>query len=416
MNEQRQSKIRFLMDKGVKIANPENLDIGDDVDAGRISGDGVVIHSGCRLSGSSLLICPGAVIGSEGPATVQDCYVGPNVELKGGFFKEAVFLQKSSMGLGAHVRGGTILEEESSGAHTVALKHTILFPFVTLGSLINFCDCFMSGGTSRKDHSEVGSSFIHFNYTPNQDKATPSLLGDVPSGVMLNRHPIFLGGQGGIVGPCRLAFGTVTAAGGICRKDQLEPGRLLVPGAGRSANVPFVQGRYLNITRTVNNNITYIANLVALREWYAHVRAEFISAQFPESLYGGLVKTLETAIDERTHRLGELAEKMAASAKRYNDSAEDKAHQRRLQQKKELYERFPEIESYLRDLQTIAGDLVSRDIFLEKVTAGIDRHGKEYLAVIQGLTVEDAQSGTRWLQEVVDHTTVSLLDKLPSFK
>jgi UDP-N-acetylglucosamine/UDP-N-acetylgalactosamine diphosphorylase len=52
------------------------------------------------------------------------------------------------------------------------LKQTILFPFVTLGSLINFCDIFMSGGSDRKNHSEVGSSYIHFNYTPNQDKAT----------------------------------------------------------------------------------------------------------------------------------------------------------------------------------------------------------------------------------------------------
>ena len=86
----------------------------------------------------------------------------------------------------------------------------------------------MSGGTSRQDHSEVGSSYIHFNYTPNQDKATPSLIGDVPSVVMLNQRPIFLGGQGGLVGPCRMAFGTVIAAGSICRKDVLEPDRLVI--------------------------------------------------------------------------------------------------------------------------------------------------------------------------------------------
>jgi len=116
------------------------------------------------------------------------------------------------MGSGSHVRDGTILEEQASVAHTVALKQTILFPFVTLGSLINFCDCFMSGGTDRKNHSEVGSSYIHFNFTPNQDKATASLIGDVPNGVMLNKNPIFLGGQGGLIGPCRLTFGTIIAA------------------------------------------------------------------------------------------------------------------------------------------------------------------------------------------------------------
>lgn len=53
----------------------------------------------------------------------------------------------------------------------------------------------MAGGTSRKDHSEVGSSYIHFNYTPDGDKTTPSLICDVPRGVMLNQPPIFLGRQ-----------------------------------------------------------------------------------------------------------------------------------------------------------------------------------------------------------------------------
>ncbi len=53
------------------------------------------------------------------------------------------------MGLGAEVREGCLLEEETSGAHAVGLKQTILFPFVTLGSLVNFCDCLMAGGTGR---------------------------------------------------------------------------------------------------------------------------------------------------------------------------------------------------------------------------------------------------------------------------
>ena len=207
--------VQALINKGVQIPNPHSVTVGDDIDLDRISGDGVTIHTGCKLYGPDTLILQGAVIGSEGPVTVDSCQIGSQVKLKSGYFKNTVLLKEASMGSGAHVRAGTILEEQASGAHTVGLKQTILFPFVTLGSLINFCDCLMSGGTSRKDHSEVGSSYIHFNYTPNQDKATPSLIGDVPRGVMLNQHPIFLGGQGGLVGPCRLEFGTVTAAGSI---------------------------------------------------------------------------------------------------------------------------------------------------------------------------------------------------------
>ena len=142
------------------------------------------------------------------------------------------------------MREGTILEEEASIAHTVGLKQTILFPFVTLGSLINFCDCLMAGGTDRKNHSEVGSSYIHFNFTPNQDKATPSLIGDVPRGVMLNQRPIFLGGQGGMVGPVRLDYGITVAAGTILRKDELRPNRLIIGGAGQGGSIEFRPGRF----------------------------------------------------------------------------------------------------------------------------------------------------------------------------
>jgi len=131
-----------------------------------ISAD-AIIHPGCRIENSS--VGPGCEIGAEAPVTLKNCQLARNVKLKGGYFENAVFLDGANMGSGAHVRAGTILEEQAGGAHTVGLKQTVLLPFVTLGSLINFCDILMAGGTSRKDHSEVGSSYIHFNFTPNQE-------------------------------------------------------------------------------------------------------------------------------------------------------------------------------------------------------------------------------------------------------
>ena len=214
------ARIEKIIKKGAKIANPAAIEIGPEVDVDRISGDGVVIYAGCKIFGADTLILPGVKLGYEAPVTVDDCQIGPDVELKGGYFNRAVFFANAKCALGSHVREATILEEQARIAHTVALKHTILLPFVTLGSLINFCDCLMAGGTSRKNHSEVGSSYIHFNFTPNQDKATASLIGDVPRGVMLNQRPIFLGGQGGLVGPRRLGFGITVAAGTIIRKDE----------------------------------------------------------------------------------------------------------------------------------------------------------------------------------------------------
>ncbi|PKN05882.1 MAG: UDP-N-acetylglucosamine pyrophosphorylase, partial [Deltaproteobacteria bacterium HGW-Deltaproteobacteria-7] len=133
-------KVVQMMMKGVDIPNPLTLDIGDEVNVDHISGRDVRIYPGCRIYGAGTVISAGARIGYEGPVTLDDCQLGPKVELKGGYFNRSVFLEKANMGLGAHVREGCILEEEAGGAHCVGIKQTILFPFVTLGSLINFCD------------------------------------------------------------------------------------------------------------------------------------------------------------------------------------------------------------------------------------------------------------------------------------
>ena len=208
---------------------------------------------------------------------------------------------------------GSILEEEANGAHCVGLKQTILFPFVTLGSLINFCDCLMAGGTSRKDHSEVGSSYIHFNFTPDGNKTTASLFGDVPRGVMLNQPPIFLGGQGGAVGPVRLGYGTVVAAGSVLRDDAPEDGRFIIVAPHPGSERDFVPHAYKNLARVVANNIVYLANLVALEQWYIHVRQPFFGAQELGSLvYEGALDMLALAKGERTKRLTAMVEKVSA--------------------------------------------------------------------------------------------------------
>ena len=140
--------------------------------------------------------------------------LGPNVSLKGGYAANAVFLDGANLGLGHQVREGTLLEEEANGAHCVGLKQTILFPFVTLGSLINFCDCLMSGGTGRSDHSEVGSSYVHFNFTPRGDKQANGVSCSAtwpPWSDAAGSRPIFLGGQGGAVGPVTVGYGSVVA-------------------------------------------------------------------------------------------------------------------------------------------------------------------------------------------------------------
>ena len=401
------SKIEKLIQKGVKIINPSGITIGNDIDIDRISNEGVVLYPGCKIWGKDTLILKGAKLGYEAPVTVENCQVGPNVELKGGYFSNAVFLDQAKLGLGSHVREATILEEQASIAHTVALKHTILLPFVTLGSLINFCDCLMAGGTSRKNHCEVGSSYIHFNFTPNQDKATASLIGDVPKGVMLNQKPIFLGGQGGLVGPCRLGFGITVAAGTIVRKDEVRSNRLIFGREGKAGNVAFTPGSIRSDKRIIMNNVIYIANLMALKQWYQQVRTLFVSASFPEALHYGLIQKVGLAIEERIKRLEAVCRKDPAT------DQEAKISQSK-QQKSDIYERWPKLKDAFNGLLECQGDSKVMDKFLEKVNRELSRLGKNYITLIQGLKAQDAKMGTRWLQGIVDMIIAEAQRIIPS--
>lgn len=390
-------KVVQLINKGVDIPNPLTVDLGDEVQVDNISGNGVRIYPGCRIYGEKTVISAGSQIGYEGPATIDDCQLGSKVELKGGYFNKAVFLEKANMGLGAHVREGCILEEESGGAHCVGLKQTILFPFVTLGSLINFCDCLMSGGTSRKDHSEVGSSYIHFNFTPDGDKATASLIGDVPRGVMLDQPAIFLGGQGGIVGPLRMGFGNVAAAGSLLRKDYTEDNRLIVGRAYSAKTVGFKQRAYVNLRRIVENNIIYIANLMALEAWYKNVRRPFFdSLEFGGHIYSGVIEKLALARKERTKRLKALAEK--ASAPQGDDvDGKDEGSGRR-----ELYDRFEAIEELFgRPLEDEAVRRLA-DEFLSAFDSARGAGMAGYIETVQGLDAATSEKGVAWLQGLVD--------------
>ena len=395
--------VERLLARGVKIPNPFSVDIGEEVDLERISTNGVVLYAGTRISGSKTLISSGVKLGGEAPVTAADCRLGRDVELKGGFFKSSVFLDRANMGSGAQIREGCLLEEEANGSHTVGLKQTILFPFVTLGSLINFCDALISGGTSRRDHSEVGSSYIHFNYTPNQDKATASLLGDVPRGVMLREPPIFLGGQGGLVGPARIGFGTVIAAGEVWREDCPEGGKLL-----RGAKVPssvkdFHPGLYGDIRRRVTNNVLYLSNLKALRQWYLHVRFSFPGdPEMGDALRKGAMEILDAALAERLARFKALSDKMPASIELGMKFLPAEHREAILRQQREFRERWPELEACLTDRREETAGRRERDQFLSRLSAVRTAQGDDYIRVIRSLEPEVSALGTRWLQQAVD--------------
>jgi hypothetical protein len=412
-SDDRQVRLRRLLEKGVDIPVPEMVAVAPEVLIERISGRQVTLGPGTRLAGSDTLILEGAHIGSEGPVTLENCLVGPRVVLGNGYFCESVFLEGVKVGSGAHLRAVCILEEKASIAHTVGLKQTILFPYVTLGSLINFCDCLMAGGTSPGNHSEVGSAFIHFNFTPNQDKATPSMMGNVPQGVMLDQPPIFLGGQGGLVGPCQLAFGTVTAAGSICRKDVTRSGLLVMEGGHRRMSMPFTSGGYRQIRRSVGHNIAYIANLIALRHWYHFVRSRFLESGRPHWLWLGLMDRLGRVVTERVNRLEGLRDKMPASVASLESENKPDANRQLIGQQRQFHDHWPEVRAALSDPSTEMGDHRSRDSFLGALETAVGDHGTDYLAVVRSLPPPARDAGTAWLASIVAAVGKSALAPLP---
>jgi len=306
-----EAKLDMLEAQGVTIVDRRQTYLDEAADVSRIC-RGAILYPGTRLIGARTFVGPGAKVGTEGSAVLENAIIGENAEVASGYLKEAVLLRNARVGSSAHIRVGTLMEEEASTAHAVGLKHTVLMSFVTMGSLINFCDGLISGGKSRREHTEVGSGFIHFNFTPrgqSGDKATPSLIGDVAHGVFLRQRRIFLGGLSGIVGPQKVGFGSCTVAGQVLRRD-VPPNRLIgdVP---RKVDKDF----YAPLdapSRILRLNLEYIGHLTALQAWYRAVRLARIPSgpgyEHIRIVTQAASELLSVCIDERVERLQQFLE------------------------------------------------------------------------------------------------------------
>ena len=314
MNNSIENILKALEEKGVKIIDPRQVYISPDVDPDRIY-PGSVLYPGTRVTGARALIGTGAKIGTEGPAHVNNSVIGAEASIASGYVTECTLLPRAKAGANCHFRGGTLLEEEANTAHAVGLKQTIMMYGVTMGSLINFCDALLSGGLSRKVHTEVGSGFIHFNFTPwgeTGDKATPSLIGTVTEGVFLDKPPIFLGGMSGIVGPKEIGFGAMTVAGQVVRKS--VPDETMYSGGRSSFEKSFSYNNSTpsekHIRQVRESNIEYLAQLYALKAWYTHIRlkrSRLCGNEELELVYAGALETLEECVKERVKRYKSFA-------------------------------------------------------------------------------------------------------------
>lgn len=310
MTSSSQRLIEALQHRGVEILCPESVYIDPAIDPERISRENVVLHPGTRLRGANTLIGPGCVIGQEAPATLDDCALGKRVQFKGGYATKSAFLDDVQIGSGAQIREDCLIEEQASAAHTVGLKQTILMPYATVGSLVNFCDAMLGGGTGPSDHSEIGSGFIHFNFTPAGTKATASLFGDVPRGVFLREPRIFLGGQVGVVGPRKVGYGALVGAGSLLR-DDLPDGQFAIALPEHEVRRPVSPaGRVkpVKVAEVAAKTIDYIAQLRTLRLWYKAVRSAYCGRFRLGALLNESVRQLlDDAVAERGKRLVQYA-------------------------------------------------------------------------------------------------------------
>lgn len=382
--------VEKLIRKGVVILAPQSVGIAPEVDLDKI-GAGTVIYPGTTIEGRSTSIGTRCKIGMGGGAHLENVQLGNDVSLMQGVYRDSTLLHGVSIRNGAELRDNCLLEEGVDIGHTVGLKQTILFPNVVLGSLINFCDAFMAGGRSRRDHSEIGSCMALYNFTPQGDKFASS-FGDVVNGLFLDCDPIFIGGQTQIVSPVSVGFGAVVAAGSKLSRD--VGSRKLVAGNKTCCEERDFDPRLIfNPSRKLILTLSYIAQLRILNLWYANVRAPLAKDEDERYLFEAGMTRIENCINERKKRLSRFVDKLDCSLELHS----------RLRNEKQIADHRKAVELYARGDQNR----------LEHAAANIDfsplRHslasslnaGLTYCEAVQRLTNEMASAMKRSLSQLL---------------
>ena len=221
------SRVLTLRSRGIHIWSDARVFVAADVPLDGIEAGATVMNAVIR--GRDTRIGANSLIGTSGAAIMENVQTGRGVEIGAGTYSECVLLDRTKIRGFAEIRPGTVLEEGVGVGHNVGLKNTIFTAAVVAGSCINFCDVFVSGGTSCQNHTEIGSGAVHFNFAPTRDKFA-SLIGDV-TGVLMRSAPVFIGGNSGIVAPAHIGFGKVVPAGMTVRgHDAVAEEPTLAPG------------------------------------------------------------------------------------------------------------------------------------------------------------------------------------------
>jgi UDP-N-acetylglucosamine/UDP-N-acetylgalactosamine diphosphorylase len=191
---------------------------------------------------------------------------------------------------------------------------------------------------------------------------------------------------------------------------------MLLKGSALLSERPLHTGLYREVRRKVCNNLLYIGNLAALRQWYVHVRRPFLKTrEGGGALCEGALEVLDAALEERIGRLRALAAKMEDSIAIAEKVLQDRTKETHLKHKRELLQNWPEAEKRLSGL---ADDSIGRDgrgRFMKRIDERLSKGAGDYIDFIRALDRESADAGSAWLQSVVDAVVTRALDALPSF-
>jgi hypothetical protein len=283
----------------------------------RICAGAVLMNA--TITGGSTFIGAGAQIGTSGLARIHDSQIGSHTVLGAGTYEHCVLMTGAKARGFAELRRGTVLEEQSELGHNVGLKNTVFTAGAVAGSLVNFCNIVLTGGSSRGDHSEVGAGAVHFNFDPRGDKFG-SLMGDA-TGCLLKSRRIFVGGNSGVVAPVHLAFGAVVAAGSIVRKDvgesELSSGD--PPGQTRI----YDPEQYFDLSTRFYTTAKLVGNLHAFRAWYQKVRLPYSESE-DKPLYIAALGEFDRHIQHRVNELAKIIGKLEKSLSKPRNSFQDR--------------------------------------------------------------------------------------------
>jgi UDP-N-acetylglucosamine/UDP-N-acetylgalactosamine diphosphorylase len=172
--------------------------------------------------------------------------------------------------------------------------------------------------------------------------------------------------------------------------------KLIVSKSPSGKVVDLIPRAYPSLSRVVKNNILYVANLIALEQWYHHVRKMFFEHQeFGHLIFAAILENLQIAKEERLKRLKDMAAKMLIS------SDKEKGKVKIIRARQEFYEKSKLFEELLAsDAGKTAGE-EKRNQFLSAFVKHGKEHGGDYIEVVQSLPPDVSTEGTQWLDAIV---------------